>query len=42
MHSQGYAGVDNPLFYREVTDMFFGDAGATMSELAGKLREQGG
>ncbi|MEC9072058.1 MAG: NAD(P)(+) transhydrogenase (Re/Si-specific) subunit beta, partial [Myxococcota bacterium] len=38
----GYAGVDNPLFYREVTDMFFGDAGATMSELAGKLREQGG
>merc|ERR1719447_731602 len=35
----GYAAVDNPLFYKENTDMLLGDAKATCDGLAAKIRE---
>ncbi len=36
----GYAGVDNPLFYKENTRMFFGDAKANIDGLLVALREK--
>lgn len=36
----GYAGVDNPLFYKENTRMFFGDAKANIDALLVALREK--
>merc|ERR550517_2466670 len=35
----GYAAVDNPVFYKDNTDMLLGDAKATCDSLAAKIRE---
>jgi len=35
----GYAGVDNPLFFKENSDMWFGDAKKNIDALLAKLRE---
>jgi len=37
--ASGYAGVDNPLFYKENNRMLFGDAKAMLSEVLAALRE---
>ncbi len=34
----GYAGIDNPLFYKPVTRMFFGDAKGAIEKLVAKLK----
>ena len=33
----GYSGIENPLFYRDNTRMFFGDAKASVNQLLGLL-----
>jgi H+-translocating NAD(P) transhydrogenase subunit beta len=34
----GYAGIDNPLFYKENSEMFFGDAANSVNEVVTVLR----
>jgi NAD(P) transhydrogenase subunit beta len=34
----GYAGIDNPLFYKPVTHMFFGDAREAVEHVVNALR----
>ncbi len=36
--ASGYAGVDNPLFYRENSAMLFGDARDSMDKIVGQLK----
>jgi NAD(P) transhydrogenase subunit beta len=40
--ASGYAGVENPLFYRENTQMLFGDAKKNVDALLVRLREGAG
>jgi H+-translocating NAD(P) transhydrogenase subunit beta len=35
----GYAGIDNPLFYKPVTKMFFGDAKSAIERLVAQLKK---
>jgi NAD(P) transhydrogenase subunit beta len=37
--ASGYAGVENPLFYKENTRMLFGDAKKNVDALVAKIRE---
>lgn len=37
--SSGFAGIDNPLFYEESNQMFFGDAKKSLQELSRALNE---
>jgi NAD(P) transhydrogenase subunit beta len=38
--ASGYAGVENPLFYKENTQMLFGDAKKNVDAILAKLREK--
>ena len=38
----GYAAVDNPIFFKENTNMLLGDAKKTCDALLGKLKEHYG
>ncbi len=38
--SAGYAGIENPLFFREKTKMLFGDAKASLQALVAEMKNQ--
>ena len=38
----GYAGIENPLFFKENTRMFYGDANPKMKELIEGIAKKGG
>ena len=35
--ASGFAGIENPLFYKENTRMFYGDAKASLDDLLTKI-----
>jgi len=37
--ASGFAGIDNPLFYNEKTTLLFGDAKASVSEIAAEVQQ---
>ncbi len=37
--SPGFAGIDNPLFFKDNTYMIFGDAKKTIESLIGEFKE---
>ena len=37
--ASGFAGIDNPLFYKENTRMLFGDAKASIEALVGQMKD---
>ncbi len=37
--ASGFAGIDNPLFYKDNTRMVFGDAKAVLQNIVSKLKE---
>ena len=37
--ASGFAGIDNPLFFKENSYMIFGDAKATVESLVGEFKE---
>jgi len=39
--ASGYAGVDNPVFYKPNTDMFLGNAGSTMKGVLAGIEKRG-
>ena len=34
----GYAGIQNPLFFKDNTNMLFGDAGASLKAILNELK----
>jgi NAD(P) transhydrogenase subunit beta len=37
--SSGFAGIDNPLFYDDKTQMLFGDAKASVGDVLSEVNE---